>query len=214
MNITMVDFMKIVTTPMCEEILKMVGIENYLINKNPDIEEADFAVVLSETETKIDSLKLKLNTFTQIHESAFNLGKILNLDHFDENFKEKLSRNLSKISPWANPKQKKILRKKNRNIRVKVYSQFLKDIIEDMGYITVEKNPDFVIFPDYMEDHFENNLDDMGNIENPKKMKNNHDGEIAIKYLKIPSHGDVPTNPLERALMRYNFLEEELCMKL
>ena len=55
--------MKIVTTPMCEEILKLAGLKEYQVSLNPDSTDADIAVVLSETNTDMQSIKLKLNTF-------------------------------------------------------------------------------------------------------------------------------------------------------
>lgn len=212
--------MRIVTTPMCEEILIMAGITDYMVNKYPDKEEADLAVILSETETEMSSLKVKLNTFSQIIESILKLAEIHNstlnsqsnssnsLNDLDLN----MSLNLSKISPWANSKQKKILRKNNRKIKVKVYSLFLKDIIEDMGYLVVDENPDFVVFPDYLEEKITKTTDIQINSKDKSKIDES-DKYNDVKYLKVPSHGDVPLNPLERAAMRYKLLEGELCMK-
>ena len=61
--------MKIVTTPMCEEIVKFAGIEHYTVNKNPDLEEGDLAILLSESKVKMNSMPIKLNTPSQIFES-------------------------------------------------------------------------------------------------------------------------------------------------
>lgn len=212
--------MRIVVSPMCEEILIMAGIKNYVVSKQPDMENADFAVVLSETETQMPALKLKLNTFLQIkdgvqkiaeiYSSALNSHSDFNYDSDDLN--SNLSSKLSKISPWGNPKQKKILRKNNRKIKVKVYSQFLKDIIEDMGYLVVDENPDFVVFPDYMDEKIKKTTDMQINSRDNSKADESHKYN-RVKYLKVPSHGDVPINPLERAAMRYKLLEGELCMK-
>ncbi|HSO25251.1 MAG TPA: hypothetical protein VLR54_01385 [Methanobacteriaceae archaeon] len=219
--------MRIVATPMCEEILIMAGITDYLVNKHPDMEEADFAVVLSETETQMPSLKIKLNTFPQIKESILKIAEIYNsainsqlnsnyplndLDYPLTDLDLNLSLTLSKISPWANSKQKKILRKNNRKIKVKVYSLFLKDIIEDMGYLVVGENPDFVVFPDYLEEKITKTTDIQINSKDKSKIDES-DKYNDVKYLKVPSHGDVPINPLERAAMRYKLLEGELCMK-
>lgn len=61
-----------------------------------------------------------------------------------------------------------------------------------MGYKIVNKNPDFIIYPDYMED----------------KIK-----EENVSKVKVPSHENVPKDPIERAKVRYNLLEKKLCMK-
>ena len=55
--------MKIVTTPMCEEVLNLAGIKEYYVNPKPDSTDADMAIVLSETDTIMKSVKVKLNTF-------------------------------------------------------------------------------------------------------------------------------------------------------
>lgn len=212
--------MRIVTTPMCEEILILAGIENYVVNKHPDNEQADFAVVLSETDTKMPSLKVKLNTFSQIKESILKTAEIYNStsnpssnsQYDNQELDLNLSREVSEISAWANPKQKKILRKNNRKIKVKVYSQFLKDIIIDMGYLVVDENPDYVVFPDYLEEKIVERADIQLNSKNNSKLYES-DRIDEVKYLKVPSHGDVPINPLERAAMRYKLLEGELCTK-
>lgn len=54
--------MKIVTTPMCEEIVKLAGISDYAVNKHPTSEDGDFAILLSESKVDMDSLPIKLNT--------------------------------------------------------------------------------------------------------------------------------------------------------
>ena len=33
--------MKIITTPMCEEIVKLAGIKDYIVNKHPDEEDGE-----------------------------------------------------------------------------------------------------------------------------------------------------------------------------
>ena len=181
--------MKIVTTPMCEKILEFAGIINYKVNKNPDNEEGDIAIILSESDTKMDSLKIKLNTFTQIKNSIVQVSKLkkipnnkLNINYSipDDNFNsdiEELSlknndlflnesdlssklisdifSNYSLALDWLDNDKKRDFRKKNLNIRVKVYSLFLRDIVEDMGFTIVEledndSKSDYTIFPDYM----------------------------------------------------------------
>ena len=61
--------LKVVTTPMCEEILKIAGVSEYIVTKDPDSVNADIAVILSESELSTESIKIKLNTFSQINQS-------------------------------------------------------------------------------------------------------------------------------------------------
>ncbi len=61
--------MKIVTTPMCEELVKLVGIKNYNVNKHPNKDDGDLAILLSESKVEIDSIPLKANSAVQIFES-------------------------------------------------------------------------------------------------------------------------------------------------
>jgi segregation and condensation protein B len=81
---------------------------------------------------------------------------------------------------------------KNRKIKVKVYSNFLKEIVEDMGFSVVDNNYNFVVYPDYMKNEITD--DD-------------------IEFVEIPSHKSVPLNAIKRVEMRYNILEKKLCMK-
>ena len=62
------DYMIIVTTPMCKKILELAGIKDFKVNVNVDNEKADLAILLSENKTKLPSLAIKLNTFSQIKE--------------------------------------------------------------------------------------------------------------------------------------------------
>lgn len=216
--------MKIVTTPMCEKILEFAGIINYKVNKNPDNEEGDIAIILSESDTKMDSLKIKLNTFTQIKNSLVQVSKLkkipnnkLNINYSipDDNFNsdiEELSlknndlflnesdlssklisdifSNYSLALDWLDNDKKRDFRKKNLNIRVKVYSLFLRDIVEDMGFTIVEledndSKSDYTIFPDYMN-------------------FNNKDGSNIL--ISIPTHNNAPKDPIKRAELRYSIL--------
>ena len=54
--------MNIITTPMCEDILKIAGVDDYTVVKPSYIENADVAVVLSETKTDIPKIPVKLKT--------------------------------------------------------------------------------------------------------------------------------------------------------
>ena len=53
-----------------------------------------------------------------------------------------------------------------------------------MGFLIVDKNYDYVVYPDYLE------------INNSKPL------------IKIPSHNFVSKNPFERLEMRYEILEK------
>jgi len=169
--------LKIVTTPMCEEIVKIAGISDYVVSKNPDSLKADVAIVLSETEPSIKSIKIKLNTFSQIKESIGMLAAKFGTTPLDYTVKN----------------TKNLKNGRNRKIKVKVYSNFLKEIVEDMGFNIVNDVYDFVVYPDYMKDKI--------------KERDN------IKRVEIPSHKNTPLNPIKRAEMRYSILEKELCMK-
>lgn len=85
----------------------------------------------------------------------------------------------------------------NRKIKVKVYSNFLEEIVKDMGFTVVAgNNYDFMVYPDYMKE----------------KLKE----EIAFageRAIELPSHKNTPLNPIKRAKMRYQILENSLCMK-
>ena len=166
--------LKVVTTPMCEEIVKLAGISNYIVNKTPDLVGADIAVVLSETKLSTESIKIKLNTFSQIKESIELLSEKFETCPLDYEIKE-----------IKCPE-------KNRKIKVKVYSNFLKEIVKDMGFNVVDKDYNFVVYPDYMHEIVVN--------EN-------------VETVEIPSHKNVPLSAIKRAEMRYNILEKRLCMK-
>lgn len=166
--------LKVVTTPMCEEIVKLAGISNYVVNKSPDSVGADIAVVLSETKVSMESIKIKLNTFSQIKESIEMLSEMFGTSP--------LSYEIKSISQ----------KNENRKIKVKVYSNFLREIVEDMGFNMVDDDYNFVVCPDYMNDKIIN--------EN-------------AETVEIPSHKNAPLSAIKRAEMRYNILEKRLCMK-
>ncbi len=168
--------LKVATTPMCEEIVKLAGISNYVVNKTPDSVGADIAVVLSETKLSTKSIKIKLNTFSQIKESIKMLSEMFETSPLDYEIKEI-------ICPKKN---------ENRKIKVKVYSNFLKEIVEDMGFNVVDEDYNFVVYPDYMKENVVN--------EN-------------VETVEIPSHKNVPLSAIKRVEMRYNILEKRLCMK-
>ena len=167
--------LKVVTTPMCEEIVKLAGISNYEVNKAPDSVGADIAVVLSETKLSTKSIKIKINTFSQIKES---------IEMLSEKFETSpLNYELNETTGSKN---------QNRKIKVKVHSNFLKEIVKDMGFSVVDKDYNFVVYPDYMKEIVIN--------EN-------------VETVEIPSHKNVPLSAIKRAEMRYNILEKRLCMR-
>ena len=170
--------MKIVTTPMCEEIVKLAGIKEYVVNKHPDEEDGDLAILLSESKVKMDSLAIKLNTPSQIFESIKEVSKISQNELSDEEI-------LSFFDGYELCKKYFDFNSK-RNMDVKVYSQFLKDMVLDMGFNIVSDNFDYVIYPDYLKD----NVLESENL------------------VEIPSHGEISKNPFERIEVRYTILEK------
>lgn len=199
--------MKIVTTPMCEKILEFAGITEYKVNKDPDKEDGDLAILLSEGKTKMNSLNIKLNTFLQIKDSIIEVSKLR--DNNNELFSKEnqielvskenqISKNIKEIfskyplaTEWLKIDKKKKFQEKNSKIRVKVYSKFIHEIVEDMGFDILDSNYDgcdfdYIIYPDYM------------NI--------NHNNCTNIEIIPIPTHENVPKDPIKRAELRYSIL--------
>ena len=169
--------MKIITTPMCEEIVKLAGISDYVVNKYPDEEEGDLAILLSESKVEMDSLHIKLNTSRQIFESIRKVSEVAQSDLADEDIRS-FFRGYDLSCKYLNSDFE-------RDIDVKVYSKFLKDIVLDMGFNIVEDNPDFTVYPDYLKV----NVIEKDNL------------------VEIPSHSSVSSNPFERIEARYSILE-------
>lgn len=169
--------MKIITTPMCEEIVKLVGISDYIVNKFPDEEEGDLAIALSESNVEMDCVPIKINTPSQIFESIKKVSKINENELLDED-----------VLAFFNDYElsKKYLNSSfKRDVNVKVYSKFLRDIVEDVGFNIVQENYDYVIYPDYLKD-------------NVKESEN---------LVEIPSHNCISKNPFEKVEVRYAILE-------
>lgn len=169
--------MKIVTTPMCEEIVRLAGIKEYIVNKFPDEEDGDLAILLSESKVKMNSLPIKINTPKQVFESIKEVSRIagnelsdMEVQGFFEDYK------LAKKYLNSNF---------NRDVNVKVYSEFLKDIVLDLGFNIVFDNFDYVIYPDYLKDK-------VTETEN---------------LVEIPSHNSISKNPFEKIELRYAILE-------
>ena len=169
--------MKIVTTPMCEEIVKLAGVTDYAVNKFPDKSDGDLAFVLSESKVDMDSVALKLNTPRQIFESIKKVSDTVSKNLDDD-----------EIASFFDgyPLCKKYLNNDfNRDVNVKVYSEFLKDIVLDLGFNIDSNDYDYVIYPDYLK----NEVCETDNL------------------VKIPSHSSVSKNPFERVELRYSILE-------
>ena len=176
--------MKIVTTPMCEDVLRLAGVREFIVNLDPDSTDADIAVVLSETNTSMKSVKVKLNTFYQIKKSVVMIRDIFETDEVDHDLLDQVFTNGQQFE--------------NRKIKVKVYSNFLKEIINDLGFTIVSENQnhDYLVYPDYIRDGLADEIIRMGD-----------------RVVEVPSHKNVPKDPIKRAEMRYKLLEKKLCMK-
>ncbi|MDO5836181.1 MAG: hypothetical protein Q4P17_06700 [Methanobacterium sp.] len=184
--------MKIYTTPMCQEVVRLAGVSQYTVKHDYDFMGADLVIVLSETETNYPNIKIKLNTFKQIYESIDLISNTLKTEKLD-------------MGEWGDDYTLHISRKgtdidKRKKIKVKVYSNFIREIVNDMGFTLVKKEPDFIVFPDYLKDN--QNDDIMDEIE-----------LMGLRAVEIPSHKKAPLNPLERAQMRYKILESKLCTR-
>ena len=162
---------------MCEEIVRLAGISDYTVNKFPDDEEGDLAILLSESKTKMNSLAIKINTSSQIFESIKEVSKISGNELSDEEV-------LTFFNDYELSK-KYLVSDFKTDINVKVYSEFLKDIVRDVGFNIVCENFDYVIYPDYLE----NKVVEVDNL------------------VKIPSHNNISKNPFEKVEVRYSILE-------
>ena len=169
--------MKIVTTPMCEEIVRLAGVSDYIVNKNPDEEDGDLAILLSESKVKMNSLAIKINTPSQVFESIKKVCEIAGNNLSDEDVTAFFD-DFEMCKKYLNSDFK-------RDINVKVYSNFIKDIVLDMGFNIVNEDFDYVIYPDYLKDKI---------IETEN-------------LVEIPSHNSISKNPFEKIEMRYSLLE-------
>jgi segregation and condensation protein B len=174
--------MKIVTTPMCEDVLNLAGIKEFDVNSDPDSTDSDIAVILSETNTIMKSVKVKLNTFTQIKNSVEMLRDMFETDIVEYDPQDYIFSEFN--------------RSVNRKIKVKVYSNFLKDIVNDLGFTLVTGNHHYLVYPDYIKNELFDEIITMGD-----------------RAVEVPSHKNAPKNPLKRAEIRYKLLEKKLCTK-
>ena len=169
--------MKIITTPMCEEIVRLAGITDYTVNKFPDEEDGDLAIVLSESKVEMDSLAIKINTPSQIFESIKEVSKLTVSELSDDEIMGFFS-DYELCRKYLNSHP-------SHDIDVKVYSEFLKDIVNDIGFNIVSDNFKHVIYPDYL------------------KYKVTEEDNL----VEIPSHNDISKNPFKKAELRYVILE-------
>ena len=210
--------MIVVTTPMCRQIVEWAGLKEFKVNKFPDEEEGDFAILLSESKVEMDSLAIKINTFGQIKESIKTVSKVL----FERNLIEKAigDEGIESIfNDYKDDVEYALLdenefngiRKSNKDKKVKVYSEFLKDIVLDIGAdvidFTYDKNGnddnandlgmdfDYLVYPDYLEEE----------VLKRENLKSNE-----FKVIKILSHNNISKDPILKAESRYATLIEEM----
>ena len=169
--------MKIVTTPMCEEIVRLAGIKDYAVNKFPQKGDGDLAILLSESRVEMDAIQIKINTSTQIFESIKKISGLAGNELSDEEILSYFD-DYELCRKYLNSDFK-------RYVNVKVYSEFLKDIVSDVGFNIVADDFDYVIYPDYLKDKV---------IETENTVE-------------IPSHNSVFKNPFDKAELRYGILE-------
>ena len=209
--------MIVVTTPMCRQIVEWAGLNDFKVNRFPDEEEGDFAILLSESKVEMDSLAIKLNTFSQIKESI----KIVSDTLFEKNLIEKAIDCESIESIFNGYKENDFqyavldedefnsIRDSNNDKNVKVYSEFLKDIVSDIGANVIdfkyakdgndEGNPDldydYLVYPDYLEEE----------VLKREKLDSNE-----FKAIKILSHNNISKDPILKAESRYSTLINEM----
>lgn len=169
--------MKIVTTPMCEEIVRLAGGTDYAVKKFPKKEDGDLAILLSESKVEMESLPIKINTPKQVFESIKEVSKIVGNELSDRDIQGFFD-DYELAKKYLNSSFK-------RDVNIKVYSEFLKDIVLDMGFNIDSKNFDYVIYPDYLKEKVEES-------EN---------------LVEIPSHNSISKNPFEKIELRYAILE-------
>ena len=162
---------------MCEEIVRLAGIKDYAVNKFPQKGDGDLAILLSESRVEMDAIQIKINTSTQIFESIKKISGLADEELSDEEIMSYFD-DYELCRKYLNSDFK-------RDINVKVYSEFLKDIVSDVGFNIVADDFDYVIYPDYLKDKV---------IETENTVE-------------IPSHNSVSKNPFDKAELRYGILE-------
>ena len=202
--------MIVVTTPMCKQIVEWAGLNEFKVNRFPDEEEGDFAILLSESKVKMDSLAIKINTFSQIKESI----KIVSNCLFEKNLIEKaiddeeieaIFQNYINID--EDIKYALLSEEEFNDKKVKVYSEFLKDLVCDIGadvidfkydkdnFTNLEMDFDYLVYPDYLEEEV-SKREDLCSDE--------------FKAIKILSHNNISKDPILKAESRYSILIDGL----
>ena len=169
--------MKIVTTPMCEEIVRLAGVTDYAVYKFPDKNDGDFAILLSESKVEMEALQIMINTPRQVFDSIKKVSKLAGSELSDNEILE-FFEGYDLARKYLNSTFK-------RDINVKVYSEFLKDIVLDVGFGIDDDDFEYVIYPDYLKDKV---------IETEN-------------LVEIPSHNSISKNPFEKIELRYSILE-------
>ena len=216
--------MIVVTTPMCKQIVEWAGLDDFKVNKHPDNEDGDFAILLSESKVKMDSLAIKINTFGQIKESIKIVSDILfEKDLIEKAIDDEAIQSIFKSYENTDGLKYALLdeaelnkiRENNKGKKVKVYSEFLKDIVRDIGATVIdfeydkdekfEKNEehenhleldyDYLVYPDYLEEEV--------------LKREDLDAEDE-KFIKILSHNNISKDPILKAESRYETLIEKL----
>ena len=216
--------MIVVKTPMCKQIVEWAGLDDFKVNKHPDNEDGDFAILLSESKVKMDSLAIKINTFGQIKESIKIVSDILfEKDLIEKAIDDEAIQSIFKSYENTDGLKYALLdeaelnkiRENNKGKKVKVYSEFLKDIVRDIGATVIdfeydkdekfEKNEehenhleldyDYLVYPDYLEEEV--------------LKREDLDAEDE-KFIKILSHNNISKDPILKAESRYDTLIEKL----
>jgi segregation and condensation protein B len=176
--------MRIAATPMCKQVLNLAGVLEFDIIKDDKDTKADIIFTLSETKIPSASstkyVKLKLNTYKQIEASVKLVSEILNTKPINQNLN---------LSPKYHHKED------YRNLRLKVHTNFIREIIEDLEFQIVEEDYDYMVYPDYLRTELEEEIKELGK-----------------RAIELPSHKNAPKNPIKRVELRYKILENSICI--
>ncbi|AMK15955.1 hypothetical protein [Methanobrevibacter olleyae] len=207
--------MIVVTTPMCKQIVEWAGLNEFKVNKHPDTEEGDLAILLSESKVNMYSVAIKINTFSQIKESIKKVsGCLLERNLIDKSIEDEAIEAI-----FNNYKEKDIkyaildeegfnkIRENNKDKKVKVYSEFLKDIVSDIGATVIDfkfdkdessdlkMDFDYLVYPDYLE---------------KEVLKRENLDSNDFKLIKVLTHNNISKDPILKAELRYSLLINEI----
>ena len=167
----------------------------------------------------MDSFAIKLNTFSQIRESIKTVSDCL----FEKGLIEKAIADeeiVAIFNGYENDVKYALLdeeafneiRKSKEDKKVKVYSEFLKDMVSDIGAdvmdFTYDKNGndedfgynslsdfDYLVYPDYLE----KDVLERENLDSKD-----------FKSIRISSHNNISKDPILKAESRYSILINEM----